>query len=85
MRPDIAWATAKLGEFLANLSAVHKNAIKHLDRYIQGTLYYELVLGKHSDICFNDGELTLYADVSFADNSNRRALPPSSNTTDTGV
>lgn len=39
--PDIAWATATLGEFSVNPSAVYEKALKHLNQHIQGTLVYE--------------------------------------------
>lgn len=68
-RPDIVRATVKLGEFLANPTAVYKKALKYLDRYIQGTLYYELILGRCPDICANDRVLTVYADTGFVDDS----------------
>lgn len=40
--PDIARATAKLGEFSVNPSSVHDSILKYLNRYMRGTLYYGL-------------------------------------------
>lgn len=70
--PDIVRGMAKLGEFSTNPSAVYEKKLKHLDRYIQETREYELVLERLPDICCSDGEHTVYTDTSYADDSTQK-------------
>ena len=45
-RPDIAYAVAKLSQFASNPNDIHLKALKHLFRYIKGTLHYGLHYSK---------------------------------------
>lgn len=70
MRPYITRVTIKLGEFWANPSVIHKNALTHLDHYIRETLDYEIVLGRR--LVTNDGGLTVYKEANFAKDSTKK-------------
>jgi len=45
-QPDIAYAVFYLGCFNHNSHPEHWTAVKHLLRYLKGTLYYKLVYSK---------------------------------------
>ena len=60
--PDIAYAVGVLGRFNSNPGMAHWNAVKHLFRYIKGTLDYKLVLGP-SDA--TKEMFTTYSDADF--------------------
>ena len=48
-RPDIAWITNKLCQFNQDPSELHMAAVKHLLRYIQGTLDYAFTYSPSND------------------------------------
>ena len=48
-RPDIAWTTNKLCQFNQDPSELHMAAVKHLLRYIQGTLDYAFTYSPSND------------------------------------
>ena len=66
-RPDLCWVFTKLSHNLANPQKSHWIAVKHVLRYLKGTLEYELCYRKCSD------NLTLqgYSDADWADSSDR--------------
>ena len=45
-RLDIAYTVTKLSQFASNPNNIHLKALKHLFRYIKGTLYYRLYYSK---------------------------------------
>lgn len=70
LRPDIAFAIAQLCKYMSCPTATHWRKLKHVYRYIAGTLDRGLVLG-------GKGEYKLhgYADASFAcDPDTRRSV-----------
>lgn len=48
-RPDISWAVTILSQHLSKPLETHWVALKHLFRYLQGTLDYELCYRKNDD------------------------------------
>ncbi|KAL0938285.1 reverse transcriptase domain protein [Colletotrichum truncatum] len=69
-RVDMAYTVSKLSQANSGPSKAHLRAIKHLFRYLKGTVYLGIVLGGIPTI----NELGLYAaaDASFADNKPSR-------------
>lgn len=67
-RPDICWVVTKLSQFLTNPTKEHWVAVKHVLRYVKGTLAYEL--------CYRncDDGLTLkgYSDADWASSTDDR-------------
>ena len=61
-RPDICWTITMLSQYCSRPLQTHWIAVKHLLRYLKGTLHYELCYRKHSD------NLTLigYSDADWA-------------------
>src|SRR6201992_3423355 len=53
-RPDIAYTVGVLGRFNANPGVAHWNAVKHLFRYLKGTLDWELVFTPDKDFSLQD-------------------------------
>ncbi|KAF7773598.1 hypothetical protein Agabi119p4_5765 [Agaricus bisporus var. burnettii] len=45
-RPDIAYAVSYLGRFNSNPAPAHWLAVKHLFRYLIGTMHYKLATGQ---------------------------------------
>ncbi|MBW0479217.1 hypothetical protein O181_018932 [Austropuccinia psidii MF-1] len=60
-RPDVAYATSVLSQFLDKPLSCHVSAFKRILRYLQGTKNYELTLGgtiKNSEIIgYSDSDL----------------------------
>lgn len=48
-RPDISYAVGVLARFNSNPGPEHWTAVKHLQRYLKGTLDYKLVYGPNDD------------------------------------
>lgn len=68
-RPDIALAVSKLAKYVQNPGRVHWQALKHLMRYLKGTLDYGLRYTSNGN-----GELEGWADASYGDDlDNRRS------------
>ncbi|KAF7761121.1 hypothetical protein Agabi119p4_10530 [Agaricus bisporus var. burnettii] len=59
-RPDIAYAVSYLGRFNSNPAPAHWHAVKHLFRYLIGTMHYKLVY-RASD---SEELFTTYSDAS---------------------
>ncbi|RMZ79296.1 hypothetical protein DV736_g6685, partial [Chaetothyriales sp. CBS 134916] len=67
-RPDVAQAAAKLARFLTNPSSAHMEAANRCIQY----LYRTRELGIRYDGEQTDGELAVYTDASFADDTTDR-------------
>ena len=65
-RPDIAYTTSRLTEANAGPSQAHLDLLKHLLRYLRGTMDYGLEFGG-KDIDVDDLRMTTFADASLAD------------------
>jgi len=61
-RPDIAFSVSLLAQHQLRPSMVHWGAVRHLIRYLRGTLYHGIVLNRT-----RSGKCILKADASFAD------------------
>jgi hypothetical protein len=66
-RPDLCWVVTKLSQYLSNPSAEHHVVVKHVLRYIKGTIGYELCY-KHVE----KFELFGFADADWASSSQDR-------------
>jgi hypothetical protein len=64
-RPDISWITNKLCQFNKDPSELHMSAVKHLLRYIKGTLDYSFTY-KTSDHNSLYGLFTDYSDFDYS-------------------
>lgn len=67
-RPDICWVVTKLSQYLSRPTEAHWVAIKHVLRYIKGTLDHELCYRK----CDNDLRLFGYSDADWASSKEDR-------------
>jgi hypothetical protein len=65
-RPDIAFATSKLSQFLTNPGPEHQKAADQVLRYLERTRYLALQLG-------GGDNYILFSDASFADNKDRKS------------
>jgi len=68
-RPDLCWVVTKLSQNLSNPQKSHWTAVKHVLRYLKGTLEYELCYRK----CKDNLTLQGYSDADWADSSDRRS------------
>jgi len=64
-RPDISYTASRLCEANAGPSQEHLDLLKHLFRYLRGTVDHGLDFGGHLDT--SDLKLTTFADASWAD------------------
>ena len=62
-RPDISFAVHQCAHFSHNLSRIHEIALKHIEKYLQGSKDKGLILSPDR----NKLQLDLYADTDFAD------------------
>jgi transposase InsO family protein len=76
-RPDIAWITNKLCQFNHDPSELHMAAVKHLMRYIQGTLDYSFTYSPSQSnslyglfVDYNNSELDITPLHGYSDASN---------------
>jgi hypothetical protein len=60
-RPDISWVVTKLSQYLSNPLKYHWVGVKHVFRYIKGTLDYKLCFRKSDEI-----NLYGYSDADWA-------------------
>ncbi|KAL2015882.1 hypothetical protein VTK56DRAFT_4657 [Thermocarpiscus australiensis] len=65
-RPDIAYTVSRLCEANNGPSDTHLELMKHLFRYLRGTIDYGLEFGG-TDLTIEDLKLMAFADASFAD------------------
>jgi transposase InsO family protein len=68
-RPDIAYAVSQLSRFSANPTEKHRTAVKHVFRYLKGTIDYGLVF----DSSKRDRGLLGYTDANWARDHDRRS------------
>ena len=68
-RPDLCWVVTKLSQNLSNPQKSHWTAVKHVLRYLKGTLEYELCYRK----CKDNLTLKGYSNADWADSSDRRS------------
>ena len=67
-RPDICWVVTKLSQFLVAPMKGHGIALKHVLRYLKGTLDFELCYRK----CDDGLKLTGYSDADWASSTDDR-------------
>lgn len=66
-RPDIAYSVGKLAQFNSNPGVAHWKAVKHLFRYLKGTLDLRLTYrADSSDIALPNTTFTAYSDSDYA-------------------
>jgi hypothetical protein len=68
-RPDIAYTVSQLSRFSANPTENHKNAVKHVFRYLKGSIDQGLVF----DSANKDQDLLGYTDANWARDHDRRS------------
>ncbi|MBW0484853.1 hypothetical protein O181_024568 [Austropuccinia psidii MF-1] len=69
-RPDIAFATSCLAQFLSAPSVEHENAFKHVLWYLKGTKSWGITLG---DVCDNS-LITAFCDADWGSNYDSRSF-----------
>ena len=69
-RPDLCLIVTVLSQYLANPSREHCVALKHVLRYVKGSLHYELCFRK-SD---NGLQLTGFSDASWGSSEDRKSI-----------
>ena len=67
-RPDICWMVSRLSQFLSCPLQEHWTAVKHVLRYLKGTLHYELCYRK----CDDGLTLVSYCDADWASSTDDR-------------
>ena len=67
-RPDICWVVSRLSQFLSSPVQEHWTAVKHVLRYLKGTLRYELCYRK----CDDGLTLVVYSDADWASSADDR-------------
>ena len=68
-RPDLCFIVTVLSQHLANPSNEHLIALKHVLRYLKGSLNYELCFRKCDDL-----KLIGYSDASWGSSENRKSI-----------
>ncbi len=68
-RPDLAWIVTKLSQYLSKPTKAHHVAVKHVFRYIKGTLNYALTFRKSSNKLMLHG----YSDADWGSSEDRRS------------
>eukprot|EP00794_Sanderia_malayensis_P001728 gene1728-1926_t len=68
-RPDLCWVVSKLSQNFSNPQQGHWTAVKHVLRYVKGTLEYELCYRKSREKLAIQG----YSDADWAASSDRRS------------
>lgn len=68
-RPDLCHAVSSLAQFSSSYGKMHITAIKHLLRYVRGTLEYGLIFRKHDS---PSRELVAYVDADYANDCDTR-------------
>jgi len=69
-RPDLCWIVTVLSQHLANPSEEHSVALKHVLRYLKGTMHFELCFRK----CDDGLHLTGFSDASWASSDDRKSV-----------
>jgi hypothetical protein len=70
--PDILYAVIALSQFTKNPSAIHWTAVKHIIRYLKGTMNLVLTYGGDDEDWAS--ELTQYVDADGGTNPHRKAI-----------
>ena len=68
-RPDISWIVTKLAQYSQNPTVDHWTAVKHVFRYLKGTLDYKLCFQKYDD-CLT---LTGFSDADWGGSEDRKS------------
>ena len=68
-RPDLSWIVTKLSQYLDKPTVEHHTCVKHVLRYIKGTLDYELCFQKSDDALSVVG----YADADWGGSEDRKS------------
>ena len=68
-RPDLSWTVSKLSQHLSNPSLTHFTMLKHVFRYVAGTIDYCLTFKKSEQ----NLELIAYSDADWASSPDRRS------------
>ena len=69
-RPDLCWIVTVLSQRLANPSDEHAIVLKHVLRYLKGSLNYELCFTK----CVDGLQLTGFSDASWGSSDDRKSI-----------
>lgn len=69
-RPDLCFIVTILSQHLANPSKEHYVALKHVLRYLKGSLHYELCFRK----CHDGLQLTGFSDASWGSSEDRKSV-----------
>ena len=69
--PDISWIVTKLAQYSQNLTVDHWTTVKHVFRYLKGTLDYKLCFQKYDD-CLT---LTGFSDADWGGSEDRKSTP----------
>ena len=67
-RPDLCWTVSKLSQHLSNPTETHFTMLKHVLRYIAGTVDYRLTFRKSQNL-----KLIAYSDADWASSPDRRS------------
>ena len=68
-RPDISWIVTKLAQYSQNPTVDHWTTVKHVFRYLKGTLDYKLSFQKYDD-CLT---LTGFSDADWGGSEDRKS------------
>ena len=68
-RPDLAFAISEVSKFSSKFTSQHWTAVKHILRYIKGSLNYKLKLGGFDEV----SKITVYADANWGRDEGRRS------------
>ncbi|CAI9754192.1 unnamed protein product [Fraxinus pennsylvanica] len=66
-RPDIAFSVGVCARFQADPKELHLSAVRHIVRYVNGTVDYEILYSQDSTL-----DLAGYFDVDWAENADDR-------------
>jgi len=67
-RPDLSWIVSKLSQHLSNPNEQHWSTVKHVMRYLKGTIDFELCYKKSEE----NLKLVAYSDADWASDLNDR-------------
>ena len=68
-KPDISWIVTKLAQYSQNPTVDHWTAVKHMFRYLKGTLDYKICFKKYDD-CLT---LTGFSDADWRGSEDRKS------------
>jgi hypothetical protein len=73
-RPDILYAVITLAQFTKKPSPTHWSAVKHIFRYLKGTIRLVLTYGGDDTEITKDPDLTQYVDADHGSNYHRKSI-----------